>query len=218
VTGLVAPMKLDTPARLYFEDVHGGMGKGFRPRRWRRADLDASQRLWSSGCGVGANMGFRRSVFRQLGTFDTALDLGTAARGGGDVEMFHRVITSAGTLLYEPSALVWHEHRADFPALARQLADNGCGFAAYLWTCARNRKVGTPALLRFAVVSWAWGWLIKRLIWPGEHRRSLAIAEIRGALQGIVSYARARKQSADALSGVTPDVAAASVEHQRAAS
>ncbi|MGD8790651.1 MAG: glycosyltransferase, partial [Burkholderiales bacterium] len=78
VTGLVVPKYLDTHARVYFEDIYGGMGKGFEPQWYRQC------MLWSSRCGVGANMAFRRSVFDRAGRFDPALDVGTVTRGGGD--------------------------------------------------------------------------------------------------------------------------------------
>ncbi len=42
--------------------------------------------------GTGANMAFRREVFDRIGPFDPALDVGTPARGGGDLEMFFRVL------------------------------------------------------------------------------------------------------------------------------
>ena len=196
VTGLVTPMKLDTPARRYFEDIYGGMGKGFVPS-WTRRDQRGPRRMfWASGCGVGANMAFRRALFASIGPFDPALDVGTPTRGGGDIEMFHRVLAKGHMLVYEPSAIVWHEHRSDFPALARQLADNGSGFMAYLLTVAGQPGADRIAILRFALRDWLWGWIIARLVRPGVHRRALIFAELRGAIKGISAYHRARKEAA----------------------
>ena len=198
VTGLVTPMKLDTDAQRYFEDVYGGMGKGFQPRWVRRDRLPLGGVLWSSGFGVGANMAFRRAVFDSTGPFDPALDVGTATRGGGDIEFFHRVVAMGHTLVYEPSAIVWHEHRKDWAALKRQLADNGCGFACYLMACARNATVDRGQILRFALFDWGVAWLLRRLIRPRAHQRGMVLAEIGGALKAVSAYRRAR-QAAEAL-------------------
>lgn len=195
-TGLVAPMFLDTPAQRYFEDVYGGMGKGFQPRWFRRAQIGDRDLLWASRCGVGANMAFRREVFEALGGFDPALDVGTATRGGGDIEYFHRVLAAGRTLAYEPSAIVWHQHRETWDQLRAQLADNGCAFAAYLSTCAERRTAPAPVVARFAAGAWAGRWLLARLLRPGAHRRGLVMAEISGALQGRTALRRARAQAA----------------------
>ncbi len=183
VTGLVVPMKLDTEARLYFEDVYGGMGKGFDAVTRDPAAMWPHDLLWSSALGVGANMAFRRSAFDKAGLFDTALDVGTATRGGGDIEMFHRALARGCVHIYEPSAFVWHEHRADFDGLRRQLMDNGSGFASYLLACLRNRTVPRMAVARFAARAWLWDWQIKRMIRPGRHRRDFVRAEITGLLR-----------------------------------
>ena len=203
VTGLVVPMKLDTMAQVYFEDVYGGMGRGFSP--WFRHGGTTSTRdiLWSSGCGVGANMAFRRAVFDEVGRFDPALDVGTATRGGGDIEMFHRVMAKGCGLAYTPAAFVWHEHRTDFPALLRQLRDNGSGFAAYLQAAWRNRTVGRGAIAVFALKEWIWGWQIKRLIRPGRHRRETVLAELGGLMQGRRFYVKARVD-AEVLAATAP--------------
>lgn len=193
VTGLVAPMELGGEAQRYFEMIYGGMGKGLRPRRWSlKADGPAGI-LWASGCGVGANMAFRRAALERLGLFDVTLDVGTATRGGGDIEMFHRLLAAGGTLSYAPDAMVWHRHRADWDGLGRQLADNGSGFAAYLLAAWRRRTVPRWIILRFALVDWMGGWLLRRLIRPGQHRRSLVLEEASGLARSPFRVLRARR-------------------------
>lgn len=197
VTGLVAPMALNTEAQVYFEDVYGGMGKGFDPAIKDRADLGGKGVLWASGFGVGANMAFRKTALAQTGGFDPALDVGTATRGGGDIEMFHRIVAAGLRLAYEPSAFVWHEHRADWGALEHQLRDNGSGFAAYLLTAARNRSVPRREILLFTLRDWIYGWLIKRWLRPGKHKRQLIRAEFRGLMKGYASYRQARHRAVE---------------------
>ncbi|AZQ67208.1 glycosyltransferase [Silicimonas algicola] len=183
ITGLVVPMKLDTAARLYFEDVYGGMGKGFDAVTHDPIGMWPHDLLWASALGVGANMAFRRRTFETAGHFDPALDVGTATRGGGDIEMFHRALSRGSLHVYEPGAFVWHEHRAEFDGLRQQLTDNGSGFASYLLACLRNRTVSSSAVFRFAIRAWLWDQQIKRLIRPRRHRRDFVWAEIVGLIR-----------------------------------
>ena len=192
VTGLVAPAELDTRAQRLFERHYGGMGHGFRRRFIRRGGLSERELLWASGLGVGTNMAFRRDVFAAIGPFDIALDVGTSSRGGGDVEMFHRLVACGHTLVYEPAALVWHRHRRDLAALRQQVHNNGRSFGAYLLTCAQQRTMSRFAILSFAVGEWLVKWLLRRLLRPAGFPRRLVMAELAGALISPWAYARAR--------------------------
>jgi glycosyltransferase involved in cell wall biosynthesis len=191
ITGYVAPAELSSRAQCLFEWVYGGMGHGLRRKYYRRDLLSSSEFLQASACGVGANMAFRRQVLIELGGFDEALDVGGPARGGGDVEMFHRLIANGCSLVYEPAVLVWHYHRRDMEGLRRQLNDNGRSFGAYLLTCATNRTVARGELLSFVAIDWVGGWLLRRLAVPGPLPRSLVWAELRGALYSPIAYRRA---------------------------
>ena len=188
VTGLVLPMELDAEEQVYFEDCYGGMGKGFDPWVRDRTTMRDRDILWSSACGVGANMAFDRNLISQIGPFDPALDVGTATRGGGDIEMFHRVLASGAAFAYAPDAFVWHQHRSEAAALERQLADNGSGFAAYLLTAARKKTVARYKIFGFALNDWFYCWFVKRLIRPGRHHRKLVLAELKGMFRGYRGY------------------------------
>ena len=196
VTGLIAPAELTTPAQVTFEFAYGGMGKSFAERRWDPQHLDAHQLLGAHELGAGANMAFRRAVFDNVGTFDTALDVGTPSHGAGDLDMFHRVLASGHVACYQPDALVWHRHRRDLTGLRRQLRDNGRSFGAYLltrWVAAR-RGIGpaTPAeVVHYAVSVWL-RWRIARVVRRCLRRDPLAldlqIAELEGVLQAPWAY------------------------------
>ena len=62
-------------------------------------------------------MAYRKSVFDQIGFFDPALDVGTVTNGGGDLEMFFRVLKHGYTLVYEPKAIIRHRHRREYADL-----------------------------------------------------------------------------------------------------
>jgi len=162
VTGLVLPAELETEAQLLFER-YGGMGKGFKPRLFRRQELGETALVAAHNCGVGANMAFRRSTLHQVGGFDTALDVGTPSCGGGDLDMFHRVLAAGLALYYEPSAMVWHQHRRDRAGLRRQLYCNGRSFGVYLGKIWRDQTVPRPTVARYAA-HWVGGYLGRRLL------------------------------------------------------
>ncbi len=66
----------------------------------------------SSRMGTGCNMAFRREVFDRIGYFDVALDMGTIDGGGGDLDMFARVLNEGSYAFYSPEAVVRHHHRS----------------------------------------------------------------------------------------------------------
>ena len=202
VTGFVAPIELETPAQIRFEVTYGGMGHGFRPKVLNGSRLTRPELLWASNFGVGANMAFRREVFRSIGFFDPALDVGTPSGGGGDVEMFHRLVANGNTLVYEPAALVWHQHRRQAAGLRKLIFDNGRSFGGYLLTCMRKENHSLGPILYFAVRHWLWAWLIYRLLKPGSYPRSLVWIELTGALLSPLAYllAQANARRLDGLS------------------
>jgi hypothetical protein len=131
VTGLVVPYELETEAQILFER-YGGFGRGFE-RKWHRLDRGSTERWKSHGTGqlgTGANMAYRRSLFDDIGYFDPALDVGTVTNGGGDLEMFSRVLVEGHALVYEPCAIVRHRHRRDYARLRTQIANNGIGVSS----------------------------------------------------------------------------------------
>ncbi len=194
VTGLVLPAELETGAQVDFEN-YGGMGKGFLEKTYRREALSDTQLFWASSWGVGTNMAFRRALPDRIGRFDVALDVGTPTRGGGDIEFLHRTVAGGHVVRYEPAALVRHTHRRQPSALKRQLYSNGRAFGAYLLTAARTNPSQRTAVVRFALRSWMWGWLLRRLLGcvvrrdrGGFHR---ALIETSGALSSPLAYRRA---------------------------
>jgi glycosyltransferase involved in cell wall biosynthesis len=201
VTGLVVPYELETEAQLLFEQ-YGGFGRGF-DRKWYRLNCDRRAReafhLRTGQFGTGANMAYRRSLFERIGGFDPALDVGTVTNGGGDLEMFFRVLQEGHTLVYEPSALVRHRHRRDYAQLRMQITDFGVGFHAYLVRSA----IAYPHQ-RFAIACfglwWLWRRSIRRLllssIHPSPVARDLILAELRGSLIGLGRYHKARRTAA----------------------
>ncbi len=193
VTGLVVPDALDTPPQLLFER-YGGFGRGFRRSVYRTHDGGRSAVKEYGGTGrfgTGANMAFRVGFFSQHGAFDPALDVGTPANGGGDLEMFLRVLKHGHALVYEPAAMVRHRHRRTYAELRTQIANNGIGFYAYLVRTARAYPEERLQVLRLGAW-WLWWWNVRRflagLIGRGRVPLDLVIAELKGSLIGLSRY------------------------------
>lgn len=202
VTGLVVPYELETASQYLFE-VYGGFGRGFETIWYRSNPLQPGEVTKMHGgtgkFGTGANMAFRRDFLLSAGGFDPALDVGTATNGGGDLEMFFRVLKSGRTLVYEPSALVRHRHRPTYAKLAEQIRNNGIGFYAYLVRNFRHYPEERWATIWLGLW-WFWWWSIRRLIgyWirPYTLPRHLVWTELWGSLAGLFRYGRSQKEAA----------------------
>ena len=162
VTGLVVPAELETDAQVIFEDFYGGMGKGMQSGVFGNTETHAHTRLGAHHVGVGANLAVRRQWLHTLGGFDTALDVGTASQGGGDLDIIFRTFAAGGAARYEPSALVHHHHRREMHALRRQLRDNGRAFGVYLLTRWSRQDERRLHVARYAFGTWL-PWMVRRV-------------------------------------------------------
>ena len=200
VTGLVVPDEIDTPAQALFE-AYGGFGRGFDRSVHRIAPGESAARKYggTGRFGTGANMAFRRAFFHREGGFDPALDVGTPASGGGDLEMFFRVLKTGHALVYEPAAMVRHRHRRDYASLRTQLTNNGIGFYSYLVRTLHVYPAERLGVLRLGVWWW-WRWnvwrVLQSLVRPRTFPVDLAVAELKGSVLGLRRYAEARRQAA----------------------
>jgi glycosyltransferase involved in cell wall biosynthesis len=194
VTGFVAPAELETHAQQLFEWSYGGMGHGFSRKVFDGGIMSERSKLRASAMGVGANMAYRRSWFSQGGFFDPALDVGTPSCGGGDVEMFHRIVAAKGILVYDPNVLVWHLHRPGMEALYKQVFNNGRSFVCYLLTCYINGTTGLTNLAGFFLYDWLYQWHLKNILFGGGRvSRKLLLTELKGMVTGPAAYIKTRK-------------------------
>jgi glycosyltransferase involved in cell wall biosynthesis len=162
-TGQVLPMEMETEAQILFEE-RGGFRRGFE--RIRYGAVLPGNATYPGGAGIfgaGANMTFRTDVARFLGGFDEALDSGAPVPGGGDLDMFYRIIRGGYALIYEPRFLVFHQHRRELAGLYNQYKRSwGLGFMCFLSKCIKTDPELRPALKRLLL----W-WLL-------EHTMSIA--------------------------------------------
>ena len=119
--GAILPLEVRTAAQRLLE-ARGGFNRGFE-RKIYSADGPEAESLclplhaWQ--CGSGANMAFRKSVLDEIGGFDEVLP--TAE----DIDAFFRVMREGYLLVYEPTAVVRHDHPGDVRQLKRRHASPG---------------------------------------------------------------------------------------------
>jgi glycosyltransferase involved in cell wall biosynthesis len=200
MTGLVVPAELETPAQITFEDLYGGFGKGFERILYHRSRPTRRSFPYSAGkFGAGCNMAFRLQIFEQIGDFDEALDVGTPTGGGGDIDIFIRVLRGGFTLLYEPRAVVRHLHRREMAALERQMAGYGRSFFAYLFKWAiidRHRMVDIFGYAAQGWLRWIFLKALSSLLGRNGVPKKIALAQFRNAPLGPFSYWQARRKAA----------------------
>jgi glycosyltransferase involved in cell wall biosynthesis len=184
VTGMTLPIELESEAQIYFQRA-GGLGRGFK-----RAVYDGGSHnphdAWYVGAGV--NTAVRRHLLSAVGPYDEALDMGTPVGGGGDTDLYRRILLRGYRIVYEPEALCWHRHRRTWTELRRQVRGyEAAGFA-----------VLTRSLLegRLNACRHAWDWLQREvpqlgrslLKRPGSTPLDLMVERFRGAVIGPWAY------------------------------
>jgi glycosyltransferase involved in cell wall biosynthesis len=195
VTGTTYPIELETAAQQHFER-YGGMQRGFVRKVYKPGTWSTFYPLGSGRFGAGVNLSLRRATLEAMGGFDDALDVGSIARGCGDLDIMARAIRDGGHLVYDPCAIVWHQHRRTMAQLRRQMFDYGWGFCAYVGKYAHDLELGNQSIK-----------MLRRWtgIWAGKRLRSnvrlalrlrphfpihLIVAEIVGGVMGLRAYPR----------------------------
>lgn len=150
VTGLVPAGELRSLAQGYFEG-RVSWSKAVAPKVYSLADPPADMPVFPfcvGAYGTGANFALDRRTALSLGAFDPALGVGTRTGGGEDLDMFTRVILSGRSLVVQPSAVVWHRHRAELDDLIVQARGYGNGLGAWLTKIMLNPRTARMALVR----------------------------------------------------------------------
>lgn len=214
VTGITFPYEIESDAQELFEK-YGGMQRGFERRVFKPGPWSPQYPVGSGRFGAGVNLSLRRDVLEAMGGFDDALDVGSLSRGGGDLDIMTRVIRDGWSLVYEPAAVVWHQHRRTMRELRRQMYDYGFGFSAFCAKHAADLEYGNQVwkLLR----RWWRFWGKQRLqknAWAAMRLQQrfpvhLILLEIAGGIMGYSAYKRSIRKVAstarrDRLDGERP--------------
>ncbi len=196
VTGLVLPARLDTAAQCFFQFELGGFGSKFVPTLFEQQFFAETRpngaHVWR--IGAGANMAFRRSTFDRAGLFDERLGAG-ASGCSEDSEFWYRLLALGGNCLYEPRAVVFHHHRAKWPALKAQIRTYMKGHVSAL--VAQYDAFGDRGnLLR---IWWQlprhFAYVLSRSLRRGD-RREMVFEQIKGWVSGLQYLLRPRWRGA----------------------
>jgi GT2 family glycosyltransferase len=194
VTGLILPADLETDAQLRVEEF-AGFGKGYDRRVYRLSEPTSPLFPFAAGeFGSGASAALRADVARTLGGFDPALGTGTVARGGEDLDMFIRVLLSGSALVYEPAAILWHEH----PTGNRGVRHRAYGYGVSLSALLTKYLLGGHAPAMLARGPAAWRFIHdpnsrKNAGKPADFPASLEWIERLGMLVGPLAYLKSRR-------------------------
>jgi GT2 family glycosyltransferase len=195
-TGLVLPYELATEAQILFER-RGGFRRGFDKVRHGSGSSNPLYPCGAGSFGAGCNAAFRRDVLLRLGGFDEALDTGAPLPGGGDLDIFYRVIRAGYPIVYEPQYLVFHQHRRELDKLRRQYWSWGLGFMAFV---AKSYRIDRPLRPRFRrLVLWWVGDQLKQLSRSLLRQHplppSFLLAELGGGVIGLCGeYSRSNRR------------------------
>lgn len=200
ITGMIAPRELGTLPQQW---VEGNLiyDKGLHRQVFDTGPHRPQDPLFPLTAGVfgsGANMAFRTAYLRGRHGFDPALGTGTVAMGGDDLASFYDVITDGWRLVYEPAAIVVHQHHRDYPALRRQTYGYGAGLGAHLTrsVLADPRQAG--ALVRHAMTA---GRRARRIVQPPlvaglpPYPKDLSRQQLLGLVSGPARYLRSRRHA-----------------------
>lgn len=195
VTGNVFPYELNTSAAKLFEGyANGGFNRGFKRWQadpaWLRSFRIGAAKTWLIG-GSG-NAAFRVVSLRdpEIGAFREFLGAGMPSGGSEDNYLLYRLIKAGGTVAYEPSAFVWHKHRADVNGLRHQLFNYSKGFVAYHATTLvmDGDWRAVPSLMHLPW--WHLSRIFSRLVGRSSYPISLILVEALGHLVGLPALAR----------------------------
>ena len=201
VSGLVMPAVLDTPAQVMYEEFGGhSKGRGLTAEVFDHASHARQHPLYPlPAFGVGASMAFDRSALLRIGGFDVALGAGTPARAGEDTAAIADLMLDGGTFVYQPGAVMWHEHREQFAEMERQLDGYGSGLTAfYTRTVLRNpRHLLTLARLAPRALRDMGGKdSVRTATMTDDYPAWLRRASVHGMLIGPFRYLRSRRAQA----------------------
>ena len=197
VTGHVLPIELETNSQCQFE-AYGGLGKGFTgfevDGRWFRF-LRVAVPTWN--IGATANAAFRATIFSdpRIGVLDEALGAGTPTGCSEDTYLFYRILKAEHTIVYDPTAWVWHRHRRDDAALRHQIYSYSKGHVAYhLTTLMKDGDARALIRLGYSLpktyLRRAW----ERLRGRSEYPLSLILTEVAGSLAGPWALWQSRRR------------------------
>jgi len=198
VCGNVIPAELETAAQHLYE-TYGGLGRGYNPweadSSWFRLFRRRSVPVWQ--LGATANAAFRAEVLRhpRVGLLEESLGCGMPSEGSEDNYFLYKALKADMTIVYEPSAYVFHRHRREIKALKKQLYGYSKGFVCFhLLQLTRHRDLRALTALFLILPKYflngAWRSMRRKTDYP----LGLILTELRGWIAGPVALWRSERR------------------------
>jgi GT2 family glycosyltransferase len=198
VGGLILPLALDTPAQWAFEQFGGhSKGRGLEPEVFDQGSHRRQHPLFPlPSFAAGGNMAFRRAALDLIGGFDSALGAGTPACASEDTAAIADVMLAGYPVVWQPSAIVYHEHYRELADAVRQMYGYGVGLMAFYARMLVVRPTTIFALLGLAPTALRQTFNPKSLRNAGTLERdyppAMRSSHRRGMLAGPYEYLRSR--------------------------
>ena len=208
VTGIAFPMELRTQAQVWFEES-GGFTDGFQRRTIglnRPAQRGSLMPFATGKIGAGVNMAWRAEVLREIQGFDVSLDTVTPVwpPGAGhksaaqDLAAFFDALIRGYLVVFEPNAIVFHQHRRTYEELEEQIYWHGLGLGAHLLRSLLVCPEQIPAFLVRVPRGLAYGFgrfSIRNEKKSSDFPAKLTRADWRGVAEGPFAYLKGLPKS-----------------------
>jgi O-antigen biosynthesis protein len=186
LTGLVIPEVIDRESQAVLDRSYSP-GRGLNRKTYSIVDAPKWMDLGTMQVGSGLNMAFRRGVFDSIGRFDPALNLPGLTWGGGEWDLFARLLLAGEKILYAPKVTLATRFLIEDGEIRSHLHHNMTAFYSYL-EAGRNRFPQAPWS---KLATWKSAWLGLALIRSWGVPRHWIAAEIKGAMAGRKQYRQA---------------------------
>lgn len=194
VSGNVKAYQLENPIQKMWENK-GGLSKGPEPREFNTSYF---KRFRFSGVPIrlmaaGANSMIRREVWDEVGGHDELFGVGALVNHGESLEICYKILHYGYTAIYDPTAIVFHQHPTTKQDLIRKQYFYGIGdTAVHTHFFFEYRDIRS---LFEALISRQWqicGRLIRSLLKKHPFTPDILLAQILGNAIGPFVYLRAR--------------------------
>lgn len=149
-SGMILPTEIETPAQRLFEQYGGhNKGRGLRQEVFSAAGRGGQSPLYPvPSFGAGGNMAFRAEALDLIGGFDCALGPGTPTRSGEDTAVLSTLMYKGGTVVWQPTAITWHQDRRELDELSEMFHAYGLGLGAFYASMVLRHPKSVPQLMR----------------------------------------------------------------------
>lgn len=130
---------------------------------------------WAAGSGFSS---FRREIFDTLGYFDE--DLGIGKRSSGeDPDMYYRLLKADYQIVYDPTSIIYHDHRTSLEAISRFAYEYGTNKRVFYKKYCRDAYMLVCLLGSMSITFFSF---LKALLTRDRNLRQVIWSEIKGIL------------------------------------